>query len=100
MQAGRDVAALRHRGSGRRESLYQDTSLQALQQRGVKMLSRHTALEEQVRALMAHNSLTQQPEEIVKEMLAHTLPGVLVVASMVAAIALLQTDGRYSYITV
>jgi predicted hydrolase (HD superfamily) len=83
-----------------RDSLYQDTSLQALQQRGVKMLSRHTALEEQVRALMAHNSLTQQPEEIVKEMLAHTLPGVLVVASMVAAIALLQTDGHYSYITV
>jgi hypothetical protein len=34
-----------------------------------------------------------------KEMLAHTLPGVLVVASMVAAIALLQTDRHYSYIT-
>ncbi len=66
----------------------------------MKMLSCHTALEEQVRALSAHNGLTQQPEEIVKEMLAHTLPGVLVVASMVAAIALLQTDGRYSYITV
>jgi intracellular sulfur oxidation DsrE/DsrF family protein len=83
-----------------RDSLYQDTSIQALQQRGVKLLSCHTALEEQVRALIAHNSLTQQPEEIVKEMLAHTLPGVLLVASMVAAIALLQTDGRYSYITV
>jgi intracellular sulfur oxidation DsrE/DsrF family protein len=83
-----------------RDSLYQDTSIQALQHRGVKMLSCHTALEEQVRVLIAHNSLTQQPEEIVKEMLAHTLPGVLVVASMVAAIALLQTDGRYSYITV
>ncbi len=82
------------------DSLYQDTSIQALQHRGVKMLSCHTALEEQVKALIAHNSLTQQPEEIVKEMLAHTLPGVLVVASMVAAIALLQTDGRYSYITV
>jgi hypothetical protein len=83
-----------------RDSLYQDTSIQALQHRGVKMLSCHTALEEQVRALIAHNRLTQQPEEIVKEMLAHALPGVLVVASMVAAIALLQTDGRYSYITV
>jgi len=82
------------------ESLYQDTSIQALQHRGVKLLSCHTALEEQVRALIAHNSLTRQPEEIVKEMLAHTLPGVLVVAAMVAAIALLQTDGRYSYITV
>lgn len=82
------------------DSLYQDTSIQALQHRGVKMLSCHTALEEQVRVLIRHYSLTQQPEEIVKEMLAHTLPGVLVVASMVAAIALLQTDGRYSYITV
>jgi len=83
-----------------RDSLYQDTSIQALQHRGVQMLSCHTALEEQVRALIAHSGLTQQPEVIVKEMLAHTLPDVLVVASMVAAIALLQTDGRYSYITV
>jgi hypothetical protein len=83
-----------------RESLYQNTSIQALQHRGVKMLSCHTALEEQVRALITHSNLTHPPEEIVKEMLAHTLPGVLVVASMVAAIALLQTDGHYSYITV
>ena len=83
-----------------RDSIYQDTSIQALQHRGVKLLSCHTAAEEQGRALIAHNGLTGQPEEIVKEMLAHTLPEVLVVASMVAAIALLQTDGHYSYITV
>ena len=83
-----------------RDSLYQDTSIQALQHRGVKMLSCHTALEEQVRALIAHSNLTTQPEEIVKEMLSHTLPDVLVVASMVAAIALLQTNGHYSYVTV
>jgi hypothetical protein len=82
------------------DSIYQDTSIQALQQRGVKLLACHTATEEQARALIAHNKLTQQPEEIVKEMLAHTLPNVLVVASMVAAIALLQTDGHYSYVTV
>lgn len=82
------------------DSLCQDTSLQALQYRGVKLLSCHTALEEQVRALIAHSKLTTQPEEIIKEMLAHTLPDVLVVASMVAAIALLQTNGHYSYITV
>jgi intracellular sulfur oxidation DsrE/DsrF family protein len=81
------------------ESLYQDTSIQALQHRGVKLLACHTATEEQARALIAHNNLTQQPEEIVKEMLAHTLPEVLVVAAMVAAIALLQTEGHYSYIT-
>ena len=83
-----------------RDSIYQDTSIQALQYRGVKLLCCHTATEELVRGLIAHQNLTQQPEEIVKEMLAHTLPDVLVVASMVAAIALLQTDGHYSYITV
>jgi hypothetical protein len=33
-------------------------------------------------------------------MLAHTVPGVLVVASMGAAIALLQGQGHYTYITV
>jgi intracellular sulfur oxidation DsrE/DsrF family protein len=82
------------------DSIYQDTSIQALQRRGVKLLACHTATEEQARALVAHDSRTQQPEEIVKEMLAHTLPEVLVVASMVAAIAMLQTDGHYSYITV
>jgi hypothetical protein len=32
-------------------------------------------------------------------MLAHTVPGVLVVASMVAAVALLQAEGHYTYIT-
>lgn len=83
-----------------RDSIYQDDSIQALQHRGVKFLSCHTATEEQVRGLIKHNNLTEQPEQIVKEMLAHTIPGVLVVASMVAAIALLQADGHYTYITV
>ena len=81
-------------------SLFQDISIQALQLRGVQFLCCHTATEEQARGLIAHQNLRQQPEEIVKEMLAHTLPDVLVVASMVAAIAMLQTDGHYSYITV
>lgn len=83
-----------------RDSLYQDTSIQALQHRGVQFLSCHTATEEQARALIKRSNLKQQPEEIVKEMLAHVVPGVLVVASMVAAIALLQTDGHYSYIKI
>lgn len=81
------------------DSLYQDGSIQALQSRGVKFLSCHTATEEQARALVKHNGLAEPPETIVKEMLAHTLPGVLVVAAMVAAIALLQAEGRYTYIT-
>jgi intracellular sulfur oxidation DsrE/DsrF family protein len=83
-----------------RESLFQDTSIQALQSRGVKFLSCHTADEEQARAIIAFNKLTIEPEALVQEMLAHALPGVLVVAAMVSAIALLQSEGHYSYITV
>jgi hypothetical protein len=81
------------------ESLYQDTSMQALQSRGAQFLSCHTALDEQARALISRNKLSQSPEDVVRDMLAHTLPGVLVVASMVAAIALLQAEGHYTYIT-
>jgi hypothetical protein len=81
-------------------SLFQDVSIQALQLRGVQFLCCHTATEEQFRALIKQYALSQQPEEIVKDLLAHTTPGTLVVASMVSAIALLQSEGRYSYITV
>ena len=81
-------------------SSFQDASIQALQARGVQFLCCHTATEEQARALIKQYSLAQQPEEIVKDLLAHTAPGVLVVPAMVAAIALLQSEGRYSYVTV
>ncbi len=81
-------------------SIYQAKSMQALQARGVQFLSCHTATEEQARALIHLNKLSQSPEEIVQDMLAHTVPGTLVVASMVAAIALLQAEGHYTYITV
>jgi hypothetical protein len=82
------------------DSIYQDTSMQALQSRGAQFLSCHTALEEQVRVLISRNKLSQSPEDIAKDMLAHTVPGTLVVASMVAAIALLQAEGHYTYITI
>jgi intracellular sulfur oxidation DsrE/DsrF family protein len=81
-------------------SPFQDSSMQGLQARGVQFLCCHTATEEQSRLLIKQFGLTQKPEEIVTDMLAHTVPGVLVVASMVAAIALLQSEGHYSYITV
>ncbi len=58
-----------------------------------------TADEEQARALVAHSKLSVTPEALVEEMLAHTVPGVLVVA-MVSAIALLQSEGHSSYIKV
>jgi intracellular sulfur oxidation DsrE/DsrF family protein len=81
------------------DSIYQDTSMQALQARGVQFLSCHTALEEQVRVVIQRDKLPQSPEQIVKDMLAHTEPGVLVVAAMGAAIAVLQAEGHYTYIT-
>ena len=81
-------------------SLYQDNSMQTLRERGVQFLSCHTAMEEQARALIHLRGLSQSPEEITREMLAHAIEGTLVVAAMVAAIALLQTDGHYTYITV
>ena len=81
-----------------RDSVYQDTGIQTLDARGVQFLSCHTATEEQARVLVERNKLSQAPEEVVEDLLGHTLPGVLVVTSMVAAIALLQSEGRYSYI--
>jgi intracellular sulfur oxidation DsrE/DsrF family protein len=78
-------------------SLYQDTSVQALQSRGVKFLSCHTALEEQARMLVGRLKLSATPEDVVKDMMAHALPGVLIVPSMVASLALLQNRGHYAY---
>lgn len=83
-----------------RESMFQATNLATLRHRGVQFLSCHTATEEQARALVRMRKLSASPEEVVKDMLAHTIPGTIVVAAMVAAIALLQTEGHYSYITV
>jgi len=82
------------------DSMYQDTSMHTLRSRGVQFMSCHTATEEQVRILVRTRKLAQSPEEIVKDMLAHTIEGTLVVASMVAAIALLQAEGRFTYITI
>jgi hypothetical protein len=78
----------------------QDASMQGLKRRGVRFLSCHTALEEQVRQLIKYYTLSANPEMIVRDMLAHTIPDVLVVASMVSAIALLQCEGRYTYVMV
>ena len=78
-------------------SAYQDFSIQGLQARGVKFLSCHSSTEEAARALIKKNSLTAQPEEVVKDMQAHILPGVILVPALAAALAVLQVDGHYSY---
>jgi hypothetical protein len=79
------------------DSAYQDFSVQGLQARGVKFLSCHSSTEEAARALIKQNSLTAQPEEIVKDIHAHALPGVVIVPALSAALALLQSDGKYGY---
>jgi intracellular sulfur oxidation DsrE/DsrF family protein len=81
-------------------SIYQDTSVQGLQARGVKFLSCHTGLEEVAHLIVKRCKLTQAREEVAKDMLAHIHQGVLVVASMVASLVLLQSDGHYTYIKV
>jgi hypothetical protein len=79
------------------DSLYQDASVQALQARAVKFLSCHSSIEETARALIKQNNLSAQPEDVVKDLQAHILPGVLLVPALASALALLQGEGRYSY---
>jgi len=80
-----------------KDSLYQDFTIQGLQARGVRFLSCHTSTEEQARGLAKQNGASADPEEIAKDMVAHTMPGVLVVPSVAAALAALQSDGQYGY---
>lgn len=81
-------------------SPWHDVSMQGLQRRGVRFLGCHTALEFQVQELVQRDSLPTAPETIVREMLDHLQPGSLMVAAMVAAMALLQNKGQYSYVKV
>ncbi len=82
------------------DSAYQDATVQGLQARGVKFLSCHSSTEEAARALIKVNNLTVDPEEVVKDMQAHVHPGVILVPALAAALAILQSDGHYSYMAV
>jgi hypothetical protein len=81
------------------DSAYQDISVQGLQARGVRFLSCHSSIEEAARALIKVNNLSAQPEEIVKDIQSHILPGVLLVPALASALALLQCDGHYGYMS-
>jgi hypothetical protein len=85
---------------GNEGSLYQDVSMQALQSRGVRFLACHTSAEEAARALIKQNSLSAQPEEIVKDLQAHAIPGLIIAPSVAGALAVLQCEGHYSYMMV
>jgi len=82
------------------DSPLQDASIEALQARGVAFLSCHTATEEQAHALVAKYAIKSTPEEIVQDLQAHTIQGVLIVPSMVTAVSLLQSDGHFTYVTI
>jgi hypothetical protein len=81
------------------DSLYQDYSVQALQSRGVRFLSCHSSTEEAARALIKANGLSAQPEDIVKDIHAHALTGVIIVPALSSALAQLQCDGHYGYMS-
>jgi len=70
-----------------------------LQWRGVQFPSCHTALEEQVGVLAGRNELWQSRQEVMEEMLAHTEPGILLIAGMGAALALLRAQGHDTYVS-
>jgi hypothetical protein len=79
------------------DSLYQDTNIQALQSRGVRFVSCHTSTEEAARAFVKQGNLSVYPEEVAKDMVEHALPGVVIVPSLAAALAIFQCEGHYSY---
>lgn len=81
------------------DSANQDTSIQGLQARGVRFLSCHTSTEELARTLVKQNNLSEQPEDVAKDIQTHLLPGVLIVPALSAALALLQCDGHYAYMS-
>jgi hypothetical protein len=80
-------------------SLFQDTSIEALQSRGMQLLSCHNSTEAQVHILTTELSIKGAVEEIVADLQAHMLPGAIAVPAMVAAISLLQSEGHYTYLS-
>lgn len=79
------------------DSLYQDGSIQALQGRGIVFISCHTAVEEAAAALVKQSNLSVSPEDVAKDMVAHALPGVIVVPALASAMAILQSVGNFGY---
>jgi hypothetical protein len=79
------------------DSIYQDFSLEALLGRGMQLLNCHNATNFVARGIVKKLSLTVPAAEVAHDLEAHTLPGVISVPAMVAAIAILQVDGHYAY---
>jgi len=80
-------------------SMYQDGTIEALQRRGLNVLICHTAAAEQARSLVADGAAPQgsTPADVLADLLAHLMPGTMVVPSMVATIGILQNRFKYAY---
>lgn len=80
--------------------MYQDTSIEMLQKRGVAVLICHTAVEEQSRGLVKGGNAPagMTPKEVADDILTHLIPGALVVPGMVATVAVLQKALGYTYV--
>ena len=80
--------------------MYQDTSIAMLQRRGLIVLTCHTAVEEQARAIVQKGFAPgASPADVADDILLHLIPGAVVVPSMVATIAVLQARYHYTYLT-
>ena len=82
--------------------LYQDTSIETLQKRGVVFLTCHTAVEEQARGLVKAGNAPagMSPSQVAEDILTHLIPGTHVVPSMMGTIMVLQQRFHYGYQTI
>lgn len=79
--------------------MYQDASIETLQRRGAIVLTCHTAVEEQSRAIVKGGFAPagMSPSDVAADILTHLIPGALVNPSMVATVAVLQKVYGYTY---
>lgn len=84
------------------DSVYQDTSIEALQSRGVVFMCCHTAVMEQSKSLVkgGYAPSGMSAKDVAAEILTHLVPGTIVVPSGVATVAVLQQQYHYTYITI
>jgi hypothetical protein len=84
---------------GDEHGMYQDVSIEMLQKRGLIMLTCHTAVEEQSRAIAAKGFAPagMSAQDVADDILTHLIPGTLVNPSMVATVAVLQKVYGYTY---
>lgn len=79
-------------------STYNAISMSSLYQRGARFLCCHNTTETAVDYLLSRNRLKESRKSVYQDLISHTLPGVLIVPTAVAAIAVLQSEGHYGYI--